>query len=1062
MLAWVILTTFVTFNEPNFPLLDVRGLPAIDGTVETRSVPELADALKPDAILVWRHGSAFPADFWPAFMNFLDAGGSFLYLGGEPFTRFVVGEPGHRVVQARSVAGLKALRLNQCYRVNVGGLFKSTTDHAYFTKWIAAGVPPPGAPVGPGAWAAVLEPRLCQTRDFDDEDGSAGARDGVVTPLQVVHAERDSPRFPVAAAAIQIDWQRGRWAGGRWLFWLLSDPPADWDLTVFEGATPREPIDIEVAPTFGCFYPGERPSLLVRVSAGRRLIQRFPSALGGVPSEIALELIITTPNGDRIHHQEPSRKCVVPGSHRIDLNVGDKPGLYRVSARLEDRPLADTGFWIYDAELLRSGGPLHFDPYTLRRDGRPEPIVGTTVMSQAVHRKFLFEPNAAVWDDTFRELAELRINMVRTGVWTGYRKISLDPGVVDESFLRALEAYYLSARRHGIPVMFTFFAFVPPAFGGENPYFDPRAIEGQRAYVAAIAGRFAAAKEIIWDLINEPSFSSPKHLWQCRPNGDEYEKRAFLAWLEKKFTRVGSAGVPPAPDRTNASRTGGTGASTAGGTVVSRVTSNEAVATPAGSDGVAGGGLSEPGAPSTGLTPAVPGVSWQDEVRSRWRLAPDEPIGLPTLDDFEDRTVFGDNHPYRAADYIWFAQEAFADWCRQMTDAIRAAGSKAPITVGQDEGGLGQRPSPLFHHDAVDFTSMHTWWNNDALLWDAVAAKARGKALIVSETGVMQRELLSGEALRQADDSARLLARKLALAFAGGAGGVIQWCYDANPYMASDNEVAIGLRRVDGSYKPEHRVLREFAAFFARNRGWFERDDTDDVVVVVPAMELFSPRDRATAALRRIVERVAASHRSIRLTPDLRAADDLRSPREIILPPCRGIRQAAWEMLLASSCETLTCFGWFECDEVGRPAARLGVARRPLQCVEPPEQPEGRSLRFAAAAAESWFAATCAVQSIESRSPNGVIRRKKVNHQPLPIDWSESGADSFAEERPSGVTNYRVALRRADLHVLLHDGQSPRQVLLREEQPPVDLPPRSVTLALIERETGRLIDQLQQ
>jgi hypothetical protein len=68
---------------------------------------------------------------------------------------------------------------------------------------------------------------------------------------------------------------------------------------------------------------------------------------------------------------------------------------------------------------------------------------------------------------------------------------------------------------------------------------------------------------------------------------------------------------------------------------------------------------------------------------------------------------------------------------------------------------------------------MHTWWNNDALLWDGVLAKATGKPLLVSETGIMQREFLSGEAVRDSADFARLLSRKFGYAFAGGAFGVI-------------------------------------------------------------------------------------------------------------------------------------------------------------------------------------------------------------------------------------------------------------------------------------------------
>ena len=88
-------------------------------------------------------------------------------------------------------------------------------------------------------------------------------------------------------------------------------------------------------------------------------------------------------------------------------------------------------------------------------------------MSRTVHRRFLDEPDAAVWDDTFAELASLGVGLVRTGIWSGWGRIVDGSGTVDETWLRALEGYYLTARRHGIPVLFTFFAFMPP--GGANP-----------------------------------------------------------------------------------------------------------------------------------------------------------------------------------------------------------------------------------------------------------------------------------------------------------------------------------------------------------------------------------------------------------------------------------------------------------------------------------------------------------------------------------------------------------------------------------------------------------------
>jgi hypothetical protein len=672
-------------------------------------------------------------------------------------------------------------------------------------------------------------------------------------------------------------------------------------------------------------------------------------------------------------------------------------------------PPATTGFWVFDPALFTSGDALTFDHYTLRRNGRPEPLVGTTMMSATVHRDFLFEPDASTWDDTFAELASIHVNVVRTGTWSGWKKISLDTNVVEEGYLRALEAYYLTARKHGIPIIFNLFAFLPERFGGDNPFFDPRAVAGQRAYVAAIASRFAPAKEMLWDFINEPSFSSPRKLWRTRPNGDAYEQAAFAKWLEDRYSRIATAGQ-----------------------------------------------------------------TWQDVVRARWRLLPSEPIALPPDEDFDDRYLMEGNRPYRALDYMLFAQDAFSAWTEEMTAAVRGAGSSAPVTVGQDEGGLTTRPSPLFHHPQVAFTSMHTWWNNDALLWDGVLAKATGKPLLVSETGIMQRELLSGEAVRDPEDFARLLSRKIGYAFASGAFGVIQWCYDVNPFMASDNEVAIGLRRVDGSYKPEHRVLRDYAAFVAVNRAAFDGYVEPDVALLVPTSGMFSPRDPATGAtrvaVRTLLERLEVPARAV---SEYRAGEDLGSPKAIVFPAATGISSSGWNAVTDAVRRgaRLITDGWFETDDAGLPAERLGRQRRTLSAVEETQAgaPLGSfTIRFGSTLPESWFAA------VGDRSVLSKVGQGTILQHPLPLEWGDN-ADAiqahYAEglaaagvtplvsvqgTNPEGCTIRVLPFRDSLVIVGVNESSRGRTLKLRYGSRVLDLalPPGMSNMLVVTRATG--------
>jgi hypothetical protein len=942
---------FVAFAEPGFPVLDTRQtLPDIPGAVVATSTAALDSLLRaPGAVLVWRHGSAFPLAAWPAIDRFLRKGGSLLHLGGEPFTRPVGGPPGRRTAEPRTVAYLKALRLNQSHAVPLEG---GRLRFAWPLDELATRV----LPIGTTAW--TLEPKLAGPPRFPADEGSPGRRAGTVRPLAFVDAEGDDPRFPAAAGALLIEWGHGPFAGGRWVLRPLDVPPAADELALLMGELRRGGARVTVTPVLGTFHERERPAVVVRWD--------------GPPPEGRVHLVVRDTAGRTV-----ASRTIAPGpdsAATVTFDARLPPGLYRVEARAEGVPPATTGFWVFDPVLFASGDAVTFDGYTMRRNGRPEPVVGTTVMSRTVHRDFLHEPDAAVWDDTFGELAVLGINLVRTGVWAGWESLMVTPDSLDEAWLRALEAYYLSARRHGVPVLFTFFAFMPPAYGGESPYFDPGSLAGQQAWVRAVARRFAPAREMLWDLINEPSIASPRHVWQTRPNGDRWEAGAFEGWLRRTY--------------------GGDGADTL----------------------------------------------WKDVVRRRWRLRPDEPIGVPVEADFADANTFGDRRPYRARDYIRFTQDAFRDWSAGLVRTIRETGSAAAVTVGQDEGGLYDRPSPASHADAVDFTSIHTWWFNDALAWDALMARAPGKPLLASETGIMRRERLSGEAHRAPEASAALLSRKLAAAFAGGAFGAVQWVYDVNPYMDSDNEVAIGLRRPDGSYKPEHAVLHRWAAFVHRTRERFDAPREPEVLIVAPAAEHWSPRPLGALATRRAVATFLTLGAPVRVVRDVDLPALTERYRLIVLPATTGLPDDAWQALdsAVAGGATLLASGWFEQDDAGLPAYRLGLAPRAMGLVERLDAPwldPGLALEYPLDVAQSALAADGA-PVIANRGAGRFL------HYPAPLEWATAG----------GV------LERVYAHALVQAGVAPPAVRPARPEPGIEVSAtafRSATLVVVMNIQGR-------
>ena len=328
-----------------------------------------------------------------------------------------------------------------------------------------------------------------------------------------------------------------------------------------------------------------------------------------------------------------------------------------------------------------------------------------------------------------------------------------------------------------------------------------------------------------------------------------------------------------------------------------------------------------------------------------------------------------------------------------MTRAIRDGGSQGAITVGQDEAGLGTSPAPLFHHKSVHFTSMHTWWNNDALLWDGVLSKATGTPLLVSETGIMQRHRLSGEAVRSPEEFAALLSRKIAYAFAAGAFGVIQWCYETNPFMNSDNEAAIGAKRVDGSAKPEHAVLAAAAAVrraqpgalrWARGtRGRARGPDERAPVAAQPRRRRDARggprvlrRSRHPVACRRRPSRgpgsrTAAGHRVAGVPLDFRRW--LGSDRG----GCRTGSDA--DLVRAGSRPT----------KRGCPPSGWAAARGPCGCMKRCRAWQARGARCSVSPARYPSRGpppTCAAPRRISRGAGTIV------HHPLPIEWADADA----------------------------------------------------------------------
>jgi len=806
----------VVLNEVGLPAADSPAFPrqllakALPGA-RFASAKELDSVLAESSahLLVLPYGSAFPEEDWSAILSFLQHGGNLMVLGGRPFTRAAYHDDSGWHLRDYGVRFIRQLSMDQ-FQTTPGSAGLEFQNNPEVTISLPH-----------FSWQRAFSPVIrLSSVDLYNRGGSAGSIDARLDAL--AWGVKDGRKM--AAPAMEIDHLRNGFDGGRWIFltaelnsqFLASNDAVALIRTLAERArqgseefTARptlplyllgEPVEVEVL-----WHAAEKPSgpITVRISefAEAQPLQREVQT-----TSLSAPQILLFP--------APREK----GFHVIQAELLEGNTV---------RAAYNSGFWIRDSEFLRSGPHLTVNHDFFELDGHPIAVVGTTYMSSEVQRLYFDHPNVYVWDRDMAQIQAAGLNMLRTGWWTGWDKFCDENGQPYDRTLRTLEAYLMTARKHGLPVQFNFFAFLPEVLGGANPYLDPEAQRKQQTLVSTVVGRFHDVPFLGWDLINEPSIS--QHLWQTRPNGDRIELEAWNQWLSKRYPdRAALAAIWNVPSET-----------------------------------VAGN------------------------------------ISLPAELEFSSRGMYEGHNSLRVYDYFLFAQETFVDWVRAMREKIREAGSRQLITVGQDEGGVRDRLSPAFYGAAVDFTTNHSWWGNDSLLWDSLTAKQPGEAMLIQETG-LQREINLDESARfTPEQEASLFERKVALSFVQGS-GAIEWLWNTNSYMTNANEAPIGALRADSTEKPEATVMRDFATFAKSLHSHLQSPRQPSVAMVTSQAAQFSVLADLQLEAQQKAVRALAYH--LNITPYVIAENQvakLGAPQLVILPSPQSLNEASWQALLA-------------------------------------------------------------------------------------------------------------------------------------------------------------------
>jgi hypothetical protein len=676
---------------------------------------------------------------------------------------------------------------------------------------------------------------------------------------------------PVVVADHNRAWQQDPMLGARIVMLDFEPEPGYWEspdgvmlIREAAGYARRGATAFWLDTLFSTLRPGETPLVGVHLRSARR--QRLGLAETG---EAKIELLsgTTVLASERVACAGPTVDA------QVEFKKALPPGFYTVRGVYEEggqaREFYQNGFWVEDLQLLKSGPVLGVQGDFLTRDGKPFFPVGTNYFNTADDGwDFSWPRNAWTWETDFGEMERHGVNFVRTGVWLPELKfVEEGTGAAGERFLRNLEAYLLCARRHNIVVNFTFFSFFP------HPYIpDPPPPPGPNPYLDPVS--IGSEKDYILSIVNR------------------FKDVPWLSW-----------------------------------------------------DLINEPSFSNPRRPWKGNTPngdAVETAAWHQWLREHyatiaelavaWSVPPEnlgsfDNVPLPDEQDLSF-SRYGNAREVRALDYNRFAQDMFGRWVGSMVTSIRGTGSRQLVNVGQDEGGVADRLLNQFYAGAgVAFTTNHTYWRDDALLWGSLAAKRLGTPNILGETGYQPVWAPDG-AWRYDEFTAQpLIERKWALGFAAGSSGVLQWDWSRS--------LDFGMERADGSAKTWQAMLRDMGQFAEQAAPWATGFVPPQVAVVLPQSLQLSVLNRYALEAQQTAVRALYNYaRAEAYAVGEYQIDLLGELKLIILPSPSALTATAWDAIRkkVQGGATLLVSGRFDGDAHLRPTGRaneIGLGYEP-------------------------------------------------------------------------------------------------------------------------------------
>lgn len=757
------------FNDKNFP-----GYCAVWKCKNSKTVTagELKNALKEKwDVFISAHGKYFPLEAAEEFISCLETGCGWIHLGGVPLETPCIYAADQKkwIVLNDTFSFFRKLNIHTYLKVHATENSKFREKNCNIPKELIRMIDKDDGK------NLIFHP----TKDkYDKEDwGSVGSVDvNISSVLDGIGKEG----YAEVSYGILLEYLAGVYEGARWMIFpsrfLLSEKQ-EVDLTDLAAYVSAGTRKVWMETTFASYEEGECPQFVIRTDCRKKECSWSGmwklSGEGGVKQEKEIEILA----GEKVHRfsiSKPQRS----GYYQADLTLTSSDG---------EKIFCTQGFWIYDRTVFDKQSQIRCGNRYFLFDGKPELFAGTTYMAGDVSRNFLLYPNPSIWLADMQNMKKEGIRWLRTGLWCNWRRYMLDAGRMDESILRALDAFLQCAARCGIHVTFTFFSFVPEAWQGTNPYLDPRSVQAQSFFIRTIVSRYKGLKGVDWDLINEPYVEN--HPTRPISFGEAHQQAYFQKYMKKKYGSYEKLWEHM----------------------------------------------------DCGL---IKNMSVSADDFSGLSIPEEKKVNFGYMD------MGNEQNGSLWLDYKLCANEIFKDWTEKMKLLIKQETDGQLVTVGQDEAVFGQRPIPLTFGDVVDYNCQHPWWHNNALYFSIKSSHLFGKPLLVQEMGVMYNQTASCWPRRTEEEISQLIGKKYVYSYANQAGGVLQWIWNTNFVLDSANESHIGAIRCDGSCKPEFTYYRKLNSFFKKFRQEVtDSGEKYEVAVLFPISNLYSNQSLTVQAL---------------------------------------------------------------------------------------------------------------------------------------------------------------------------------------------------------------------